>query len=137
MNKFLKIVWYNLVIFFSSLVSIKYALAGLLNDDLKQEVNTVTGNLADSSGFDRNTDLASVVSKVISAFLALLGIIFVILIIIAGYNMMIASGDEEKIRKSKDTIRRAIIGLIITIGAYAITWFVFTNLPGNGGMDVT
>ena len=97
----------------------------------------MTGNLADSSGFDKSMDLSDVVKTIISAFLALLGIIFVILIIIAGYNMMIASGDEEKVRKAKDTIKRAIIGLIITIGAYAITWFVFTNLPGSASQPGT
>jgi len=46
----------------------------------------------------------------------------------AGYNWMMARGDEEKVTKAKDTITRAIIGLLITIGAYAISFWVFDKL---------
>ena len=63
-----------------------------------------------------------------------MGVIFIILIILAGYNWMTAGGEEEKVNKAKQMIYRAIIGLIIIMSAYAITYFVFTNLPaGTGG----
>lgn len=84
------------------------------------------------------TSLTGIVATVIQAFLGLLGIIFLILIIYAGYNWMTAQGDEEKVSKAKDTIQRAVIGVIIIIVAYAITFFVFSNLPGgDGGADIT
>ena len=41
---------------------------------------------------------------------------------------MTARGEEEKVEKAKDTITRAIIGLIIVVGAYAIWSFIFSNL---------
>ena len=87
-----------------------------------------------SAGFEDagETTVAEIISIVIEAFLGLLGIIFIILIILGGYNWMTASGDEQKVEKAKDTIKRAIIGLVIVISAYAITYFVFTNLPGVG-----
>jgi hypothetical protein len=43
---------------------------------------------------------------------------------------MTAGGNEEKVSKAKTTLYRAIIGLIITISAYAITYFVFGALDG-------
>ena len=46
---------------------------------------------------------------------------------------MTAAGDEEKIKKATNTIRSAIIGLLIIIAAYSITYFVFQNLPGASG----
>ena len=47
---------------------------------------------------------------------------------------MTAGGDEAKVTKAKETLRRAIIGLMIIIAAYAITVFVFKALPaGTGG----
>jgi len=64
------------------------------------------------------------IGKFIYTFLSILGAIFVILIIYAGYNWMTASGEEQKVEKAKDTIRRAIIGLIITVSASAIWTFV-------------
>lgn len=79
------------------------------------------------------TGLAEIVQYVISAFLGLLGIIFVVLIIYSGYNWMTAAGDEEKVTLAKNTLTRAVIGLIIIVAAYSITYFVFISLPGGGG----
>jgi cytochrome bd-type quinol oxidase subunit 2 len=87
----------------------------------------------DKAGFEIDVDLGNTAEAIISAFLSILGVIFVILIIIAGYNWMTAAGDEQKVTKAKDTIRRAIIGLIIIVAAYAITYFVFTSMPFGSG----
>ena len=71
-----------------------------------------------------------IIDLVIKGFLGLLGLIFIILVIIAGYNWMTAGGDEAKVTKAKSTIQRATIGLIIIIASYAITAFVFKALDG-------
>ncbi len=86
--------------------------------------------LRDGAGFSVSATLGSVVAAVIKGFLGLLGIIFVFLIVLAGYNWMTSGGDEEKINKAKDSLSRAIIGIIIIIGAYAITYFVFSQIQG-------
>lgn len=65
---------------------------------------------------------------VVSALLSLLGVIFIGLMIYGGYNWMIARGDEAKVTKAQDTIRRAVIGLIIVISSYAIWNFIFIKL---------
>jgi cytochrome bd-type quinol oxidase subunit 2 len=77
---------------------------------------------------DSETQFAEILGTVVSAFLSLLGIIFIVLIIYAGHNWMVASGNEEKLQKAKATLWRAVIGLIIIIGAWAIWIFVFSNL---------
>jgi amino acid transporter len=66
---------------------------------------------------------------VIRAALTLLGIIFLVIIVFAGYRWMTASGNEEAIQKAQSSIKRAIIGLVIVMLAYAITAFVFNQLP--------
>ncbi|MFA5359825.1 MAG: hypothetical protein WC349_02595 [Patescibacteria group bacterium] len=78
--------------------------------------------------------VGSLVATVIQAALGLLGLIFLVLIIYAGYNWMIARGEEEKVTKAKDTLTRAVIGLIIVVGAYAISYFVIDNLIYKGGI---
>ena len=70
----------------------------------------------------------AIIGTVIQALLGLIGLIFLVLMLYAGYNWMIARGEEEKVEKAKDTITRAIIGLIIVVGAYAIWAFVFARL---------
>ncbi len=71
-----------------------------------------------------------ILGTVVSAFLGLLGVIFMVLIIYAGYNWMTAEGEEEKVKKAKDTIRQAIIGLVLIIAAYAIWAFVRARIIG-------
>ena len=87
----------------------------------------------DKVGFSSTQSIGGIVAAIIKGFLGLLGVIFIILILIGGYNWMTAAGDEEKVKKAKDTLQRAIIGLLIVVSAYAITYFVFTYLPWGGG----
>jgi amino acid transporter len=101
-----------------------------INDQLNamnEKADIMTG------GSNAGATLGKTISYVIQGFLGLLGIIFIILMLYAGYNWMTASGDEAKVQKAKDTIQRAVIGLIITVAAYGITYFVFQAISGMGG----
>lgn len=72
------------------------------------------------------------IGEIISIFLSFLGVIFLVLMLYAGFNWMTAAGDEEKITKAKSTIRASIIGLMIVISAYALSVFIIENLWGTG-----
>lgn len=52
------------------------------------------------------------------------GIICVLIIIIAGYFYVTANGDATKIKRGKDAITGAIIGLVVILLAFTITQFV-------------
>jgi len=89
-----------------------------------QKLNLV----AQKGGYDvENGDskLMTIVGTVIQAALGLLGAIFIIIMVIAGYNWMMASGNEQKVEKAQNMIKRAIIGLIITLSSWAIWTFIF------------
>lgn len=81
------------------------------------------------------TGVAEIVALIIRMFLSIVGIIFIILIIYSGFKWMTSGGEEEAIRKAKKTIVAALIGLLIAISAYIITYFIFESLleGGNGG----
>lgn len=49
------------------------------------------------------------------------GILFVIWLIVGGYNWMTSEGKPDKLEKARDHIIQAITGLVILIGAYAIS----------------
>ncbi|MBU4257153.1 hypothetical protein KJ586_02350 [Patescibacteria group bacterium] len=133
MNKYVK--KFNLLIIPAAvlLLNFNFVSAGLLNTETASDIKSQAQGFSAFAGFDDSTTIGGVIALVVQAFLGLLGIIFLILIITAGYNWMTAGGEEEKIRKAKDMIQRAIIGLIIIIAAYAITYFVFKNLGGVAG----
>ncbi|MFH0840408.1 MAG: pilin [bacterium] len=125
-------------ILFISLVFGSVCSAGLLSDKIGLELGgDQATQLAKEAGYNEATTdqtLTQMIADVINVFLGLLGTIFVILIVVAGYRWMTAGGDKEKVSKAGDTIRAAILGLIIVAGAYAITYFVFRSLPeGDGG----
>lgn len=83
--------------------------------------------------FDSSMTIGSVMATVIKIFTSLLGIIFLVLIVYAGYNWMTAGGDSAKIDKAKEIMQRAVIGLIIIVAAYSITYFVFKSLSSLSG----
>jgi hypothetical protein len=72
--------------------------------------------------------LPRILGLVVAGALSLLGIIFIILMVLAGYNWMTASGNEQKIEEAKSTIKRAIIGLVIVLGSWAIWTFILQNV---------
>ena len=49
------------------------------------------------------------------------GIIAVIILIVAGYLFVTARGNAEQMKRAKDAIRGAVIGLIVVAMAFAIT----------------
>ena len=71
------------------------------------------------------------IAAIIQGALSLVGTIFLILAVYAGILWMTASGNEEKVTKAKEIVTQAIIGLAITLGAYAITVFVTGKLNSN------
>ena len=80
--------------------------------------------------------IGSMAETVIKMALGLLAVIFLILMVYAGYLWMMARGNEDDVKKAKDIIIAAIIGLIIIVAAYSITYFVFNSLnsaTGGGG----
>lgn len=56
------------------------------------------------------------------------GIVCVIMIVIAGFMYVTSAGNSSTVQKAKNAILGAIIGLIVTIGAFAITAFVTGRL---------
>jgi len=81
---------------------------------------------------DKEKGLTIIIAEIISVFLSLLGVIFLILILYAGYLWMTAGGNEEQITKSKTMLRNSIIGLIIALSAYTVTYFILEK-----SIDVT
>ncbi len=119
-----------IIVFWGS-ISVQ-ASTNILKSENVVEIGTQALTAGANAGFSGDITIGDVVGYVIKGFIALLGIIFVFLLVLDGYKWMMAGGDEEKVREAKDGIMRAVIGIIIVVSAYAITYFVFTNLPGSG-----
>lgn len=82
------------------------------------------GSAFGQSGTPR--DIRVVLGRLIRVFLGFLGIIFLILLVVAGAKWMMAGGNEKNIDDAKAQIKTAIIGLIIILISYSIASFVTT-----------
>lgn len=89
---------------------------------------------AEAAGLGQGTtDLPVIVGRIINIFLGFLGVVFLVLMLYAGYMWMTSGGEPEKVKKAQTTIRNAIIGLIIIASAWAITSFILGFFAGQGG----
>jgi hypothetical protein len=103
--------------------------------DLETQLGAFAG--AQGAGYAAPTDPRIVAANTIRAALTLIGVLFLCYTIYAGFLIMTAHGDEAKITKGKDTLRTAVIGVLVILSAYAITIFVTRSLTAalQGGND--
>lgn len=81
-------------------------------------------------------DIRVTMAKIIKVFLGLLGLIFLIMIIWAGFKWMTSGGNEEQVKEARDQMLRAVIGLAIILASWGITEFVTSCfLTATGAVD--
>lgn len=73
-------------------------------------------------------DIRVMIASVIYVALGFLGIVFVVLLVWAGFTWMTAGGEEAKIGEAKKRITAGVIGLVIVLAAWGTTWFVMNTL---------
>jgi len=76
----------------------------------------------------QNTPLPVIIGRLINVALSFVGIIFLVLMIVAGFRWMTAGGDAEKVEKAKKTLINATIGMVLILGSFAITNFVLSSI---------
>lgn len=92
---------------------------------------------AEKAHYSKNFDTYGVIERGISAILGMLAFVFFGLVLYSGIRWMTARGDESFVERAKDTLRAAVIGLAITLAAYALTLFIFKRLNTNSAPPVT
>lgn len=117
-----------LLIIFSLFFLVDFSLAEGLND---WDANLDKAALSTGAGYTPGGSVESKMSDIISIALSLIGVIFLVLMIYGGYLWMTDRGNEEQVKKAKDLIVSALIGLVIVIGAYAISIFIVSKLGGT------
>lgn len=74
-----------------------------------------------ANGCTQSADtLAPTIQGILNGVIGVAGLVAVIFIIIGGINYMTSAGDSSKLKKAKDTILYATIGLIICALSFAI-----------------
>ena len=95
------------------------------------DIGTGLGDVGTGTGLSE-ADLPTVIGTLISIFLGILGIIFLILVLYAGFMWMTAAGNESKVETAKKLLTQAVIGLILILASYAIANFVVDAIATAG-----
>ncbi len=121
------------------------AMSGVAN---AQYSGAVSGGIQGSNPFARgagylqstaagagvqNGDLPTIIGRIINIVLGLLGVIFLVLAIYAGFKWMTAAGEEGPIEEAKDTLKNAVIGVVIVMASYALSSFVLGQIQSAAG----
>lgn len=86
--------------------------------------------VATAAGLDGSVSLMTLIGRIINIFFGFLGVILLGYILYAGFLWMTAAGDPKKIQEAKDTIRNAVIGLVILVSSFAIATFIMRQFGG-------
>ncbi len=105
--------------------SIVPALAAISSDTGLSGTATEAGYSPDA------TSLPVLIGGVIQGLMQVVGMLFLLLIIYAGFIWATAQGSDEKIKKAKAIISSAVIGLVLTFSAYTITGYVVSVMTAT------
>ncbi len=96
----------------------------IYNDVIQDNLNKAaeTG-LPGSEGYQLT--LLDRIAIFINRILGVLGIVFLVIIIVAGFKWMSSGGNQEEISQAKKMLVAGLVGIVIVFLAYAISAFVF------------
>ena len=125
----------GIIIFMLALLPNIFALQAQEDGDISGQIKTFGGSVY---GQDEPAHPAAIAATMIKAALGILGIVFVVLVVYGGFLYMTSSGEADKVKKAKNVIMYAAIGVIIIFVAYALTNFIFGIVlqTTTGGGDI-
>lgn len=120
--KFLKKIKYKIITLASlSLLFVDEVFAQGLKDAQGKLKKTGANAGADVGG---EAGLSGIVGSAIQGVLTLIGLIFLVLMVYAGFLWMTARGESDQVERARSIITNAVIGVVLTASAYAITYLV-------------
>ena len=92
-----------------------------------------TVNLGEISPVSTTLSVSTVIGNTIKVLLGIVGSIAFIMFIYGGMYMLTSHGNPEMVKKGKEVLIWAIIGLIVIFGSYVLVNFIVTGIVGVGG----
>lgn len=122
-----------LAILMGALVPVNIAYAEPSKSEVCESIkNKDSAAYAQICGSDKTeADAKQTVKNILTTVFTWTGIISVIVIIIGGVFYITSQGEPDKIKRAKNAILYAIIGLIISLLSFAIVNFVLTAMQGS------
>lgn len=109
----------------------------LLEGSGEDEISRQLGATATEGFFyaSERTNIYTSLALLIRYLISFVGLIFVVVILYAGFQWMTASGNEEQVGKAKKLLLNGVIGVVVVIVSVSIWAFVVENLIENIAVD--
>jgi len=82
---------------------------------------------------DNLTDPSVLIGNIINALLGIVGSVALGVFVLGGFYWITSAGSDEKIKKGKDMIIWASLGLAVIFMSYALVTFVIGAITGGAG----
>lgn len=100
-----------------------------------QSAESGLDSAAAAANLTSQTDAVTLAGSIVKFVLSFLGVIFLVLMLYAGFMRMTAQGDAKKVETSTAIIRSAIIGIVIIFVSYIVTIFVIDKILQTVGTE--
>ncbi len=80
------------------------------------------------TGDDTIVSSVNIIGNVVSAILGILGSIALFMFVFGGVTWLTSAGNDTRLKKARDTLVWATLGLIVVFSSYFILNFVLSNL---------
>ncbi len=87
------------------------------------------------AGYSTSQNVYQLVGVLVNAVFGILGVVFLVLIVYAGFIWMTSAGNSKLVEKAKSILMSVTIGLIICLSAFSISTFVLGSLEGRQSID--
>lgn len=101
------------------MLTLPYFVFAIETNPMKTLKTLTADTQYDTVGTDEKT-VSVIAGRVVSVVLSLVGVVFISFLLYGGFLWMTDQGSEEQVGKAKNIIRNAIIGLVITVSAFAM-----------------
>lgn len=77
------------------------------------------------------TNLSEVIGRLIQAILGVTGAVALLMFVYGGFLWLISAGVPERVKKGKEVMKWAVLGIAVIVGAYMIVRTIITALESG------
>jgi hypothetical protein len=98
--------------------------------------NTGSGTSVSLGGLSpvgESTTVPQIIGNVVKAVLGVVGALALLMVVYGGILLLSSAGKQDQIKKGKDVLIWATIGVAVVLGSYVLVDFIISGIEGGGG----
>ncbi len=105
-----------------------YATETATPKSIQGQINANLETVRSTAKYKQEPTLAGVIGSIIQFILGIVGLIFLIMMSVAGFKWLTSQGEEKKVGEALNLLNHSIYGLVFTMSVYALTVYITNEL---------